>query len=634
MAIISKQCGVLKKTFLVWDADGSPPKGQWVRVLWRGFNQEDEQDTIAIPKFVEENAHCLRKRYIEWIYELGKTRIKGKRLIDHLELENSFSYWWMTLFAEKSPYKSPINNAIRLFAFEHVIRKIRPKRIVLVGGDRIINESITRLCENYDIGYEWKKIKLPKSGWDYKKFLRQLPHPIQAMASFSRHVFIRWPLRTVKRNNWFQGDKTVLFCSYFIHLDQSLCSKGKFYSRQWEVLPKLLHNNGFFTNWIQHYLKSNVVLNSNVAIKLVQQFNSKSRVHGLHAFLDTFLSCRVLLRVVKQFLKLIITSFRLSGMSSAFVPEGSNVSLWPLMKNDWYASVRGHVAIRNLLFFELFCSALKEIPYQSTGIYLCENQAWEKAFVHAWQKNSHGRLIGVVHAAVRFWDLRYYNDSRVLIRGKNGNPMPQPDVVCLNGNAALDTYLSGGNLSSGIVKCEALRFQHLGHIKRVSRRERHASKRVLILGGIMPKSNESLLRLLEKASSLLSNSFIYNLKPHPNCMIKKENYSSLRNICVVSDHLGKIIQNYDIAYASNTTSAVVDAYLAGLSVVVMLDQDELNMCPLRGQKKVQFVSSPGELAAALEKKIQDKEKGTSKDDFLFLDPGLPRWKELLGIDPK
>jgi len=631
MAITSKQCGIVKKTFLVWDSDGTAPKGPWVKVLWRGFNQGDEPDTIAIPKFVEENADSLRKRYVEWIYELGETRINGKRLIDHLALEDGFSYWWMTLLAEKSPYKSPINDAIRLFAFEQVIRETGPHRIVLVSGNRILKESISRLCENLDISYEWKDITLPNSGWDLKKFYRCLPHPIQAMASFFRHILNRWPLRAVRGHNWFQGDKAVFFCSYFIHLDQGLCSKGEFYSRQWEVLPGVLHNNGFLTNWIQHYLKSNVVPNSNVATKWVQRFNSESRVYGLHAFLDTFLSGRVLLRVAKRFLNLLLITLRLRGLPPAFVPESSNVSLWPLMKNDWYASMRGHVAIRNLFFFELFSSAMKEISYQGTGIYLCENQAWEKAFVHAWQKNSHGRLIGVVHTAIRFWDLRFFNDSRVRAREKGNNPMPQPDVVCMNGNAALDTYLSGGNPSNGVVSCEALRFLHLGPMKTITRSGRHFPKKVLILGGIMPKPNDTLLRLLEKASSLLSDGFSYTVKPHPNCMIRTENYSSLKNMCVVNAPLGKIIQNYDIAYASNTTSAVLDAYLAGLSVVVMLDQDELNMCPLRGQPGVQFVSSPAELAAALENAIQEDKKIASKEDFFFLDPELPRWKELLGL---
>jgi surface carbohydrate biosynthesis protein (TIGR04326 family) len=214
---------------------------------------------------------------------------------------------------------------------------------------------------------------------------------------------------------------------------------------------------------------------------------------------------------------------------------------------------------------------------------------------------------------------------------KSNNQIPQPDVVCLNGNVALDTYLSGDNPSNTAVKCEALRFLHLGPIKPKSRSERHFRRKVLILGGIMPEPNDTLLRLLEKASIRLSDGFSYTVKPHPNCMIKMENYSSLKKLYLVSAPLEEIIQNYDIAYASNTTSAVFDAYLAGLSVVVMLDQDKLNMCPLRGQPGVRFVSSPVELAAAFENASQDNKEKTLKKDIFFLNPGLPRWKELLGL---
>ena len=78
------------------------------------------------------------------------------------------------------------------------------------------------------------------------------------------------------------------------------------------------------------------------------------------------------------------------------------------------------------------------------------------------------------------------------------------------------------------------------------------------------------------------------------------------------------------------TSAAVDAYLAGLPVVVMLDETELNFSPLRGQPGVRFVGTPEELADAL----QAGHGATAypdRKDFFFLDPALPRWRRLLSI---
>ena len=72
-----------RRTFLIWHAEGTPPVGDWTTVLWSGFAKTARSELISIPKFVEEHAESLRARYLSWIYELGETRINGKRLVDH-----------------------------------------------------------------------------------------------------------------------------------------------------------------------------------------------------------------------------------------------------------------------------------------------------------------------------------------------------------------------------------------------------------------------------------------------------------------------------------------------------------------------------------------------------------------------
>ena len=87
----------------------------------------------------------------------------------------------------------------------------------------------------------------------------------------------------------------------------------------------------------------------------------------------------------------------------------------------------------------------------------------------------------------------------------------------------------------------------------------------------------------------------------------------------------EILGDFDIAYSTNLTSAAVEAYITGLQVVVMLNETELNYSPLRGQPDVLFVSSPEELAEALQSSLQ---KPVS-NDFFFLDPELSSWSNLL-----
>ncbi len=291
--------------------------------------------------------------------------------------------------------------------------------------------------------------------------------------------------------------------------------------------------------------------------------------------------------------------------------------------------MRGPVAINNLLWIELFDEALHDLPHQKKGLYLCENQAWERALIHAWRKHGHGQLIAVAHSTVRFWDLRCFTDPRT-VRSSDPYPMPQADLVALNGKAAVDAYLSVDYPKEAIVECEALRYGYLNDLRagHPPRKAKEDAIRVLILGDYMPSATIKMLQLLEAAVPHISALATYTVKPHPNFMVTSADYPSLC-LKVVMDPLEKILHDYDIAYSSNMTSAAVDAYLVGLPVVVMLDDTELNFSPLREQPDVRFVYSPEDLAEVLQRAGQGMIMSTEQNEFFFLDPELPRWQRLL-----
>ena len=89
--------------------------------------------------------------------------------------------------------------------------------------------------------------------------------------------------------------------------------------------------------------------------------------------------------------------------------------LWPILKKDWCDSMTGVTAMNNILLIHLFDRLMSVVPHQEQGYYLSENQSWERAFVHAWRKHRHGRIIGVAHSTIRYWDLRYYDESMTSI---------------------------------------------------------------------------------------------------------------------------------------------------------------------------------------------------------------------------
>ncbi|MFH2047087.1 MAG: TIGR04326 family surface carbohydrate biosynthesis protein [Pseudomonadota bacterium] len=614
----------------IWDSADPPPDQAVLIYRWSGY---EETGTIhSLLRYADDHGSRLRNNYLSWIHDLGNSRIHGKRLIDYFVLDNGLSFWWLSLFVEKSSYKSPISAAIRLLALEEILKENKPKRLCLLSANRDLHKAICSLCKSLGIAYEWERTRAQSHRLNLRSIYQLLPQPVRAVISLFRYLLDRWPFRRLSDTDWFGGDQALFFCSYFIHLEQASCANGRYQSSLWGDLPRLLHKRGFRTNWIQHYLQSSVVPDTGIAIDWVQRFNRIREEEGFHTFLDAYLSLRVIWRILMRWLWLNWVTWRLGMPEEAFHPQSSHVSMWPLMRRDWKTSLCGPDAIMNLFWIELFDQAMKHLPHQKRGFYLCENQSWERALIYMWRKHGHGQLIGIPHSTVRFWDLRYFSDPRT-IQSSDSHPLPQPDLTVLNGKAAVDAYHSVNYPMNTVVEAEALRYGYLNNFLSANRLKpkHHEMPKVLVLGDYDPTATINLLKLIEKSALINPGRYSYIVKPHPSYLVEAKDFPSL-NLKVVVDHLGEILPDCDVACASNSTSASVDAYVAGVPVVVMLDDTTLNFNPLRGQPKVRFFSTPEELSESLQAAIQDSEDTIDHNEFFFLDSELPRWKCLLASD--
>jgi len=611
----------------VWDSPVEPSELTGSVYTWNGYAERGSIRSLL--RHVEENGERLRRKYLDWIHDLGESLIEGKRLVEHLAVDGGLSYWWMTLLVEQSPWKSAgIIDAIRILALEEVVDSQRPEAIRLVSLDRNLHEVIFELARARGVPYEWVK---PAGGapraLTLRGIYRALPRSIQALMSLTRYVCGRWPFRRLSRTGWFEGERSVFFCSYFFFLDGPRARQGAFRSRYWEGLPDLIKRQGLVSNWLQLYFPHDGVPTPGVAVDWIRRFNERSREEGFHTALDAYLSWRIVGRVLRHWWQLLVLSMRLRSVSEGFRPADSQVSLWPLLKGDWLDSMRGSTAMSNLLAIELFDAALGRLQPQRMGLYLCENHAWERSFVHAWRKHGHGRLIGVQHSTVRFWDLRYFRDPRTIL-ASGPYAMPQPDVMALNGRAAVEAYEGVDYPSERIVESEALRYGFLENCRDrgASQRLRGPATRVLLLGDYNLPGTMTMLRLLADALPRLPGRMRFTLKPHPNAMVDAAYCASL-GVTVRTEPLSEILDEFDIACASNGTSAAIDAYLFGLPVVVVLDDRDLNFSPLRGRSGVAFAGTSQELADALEATVG---AAPGIEQFFFLDPNLRRWRALLG----
>lgn len=536
----------------------------------------------------------------------------------------------MTLFVEKSPWTQPsIIDAIRLFALNEIIKKEKPKTIKFVSDNHNLNLVIKNLCKEIGVVYLWQKSKQTKKvPFGIKNIYRLLPFPIQSFITAFSYFFNRWPLREIGKIKFEGGENAVFFCSYFFNLEAKKMAAGIFYSKQWGELPDLIQKWDIQKNWLQIYYAHDDIPNAKKAVKFAREFNKIPEINGFHSFLDTFLSVKLLLIVFRNYCKLWVRTKRLGNVEKAFTPKGTVISFWPIMKKDWARTLIGPLAIHNLFNLSLFDKGFSIIPRQKKGLFLFENLSWESAFIYMWRKHGHGELVAVAHSTVRYWDTRYFFDSRAIL-SKDINRLPQADFVALNGKLAIDNFTKSGYPKEKVVECEALRYLHFGntHIKTIKEKTKMGTLSILILGDYMPTATINMLKMLQEALEINIKDVEFTFKPHPNYSICTKDYPIL-NLEIVTDQLYTILHKYDMAVSSNMTSASVDASLAGLPVIIILENSELNFSPLRGNPKAIFVSNAVELSQAIHH-CSFSFSSERNDELFFLDQKLPRWKKIL-----
>jgi surface carbohydrate biosynthesis protein (TIGR04326 family) len=341
---------------------------------------------------------------------------------------------------------------------------------------------------------------------------------------------------------------------------------------------------------------------------------------------------RALSRVCARWLKCATTSFIIGWKLRARFAQHPTQTYWPLIRDDWAKTFHGYSCVESLFFTEWFDDALRTLPRQNEGLYLLENQSWEKALARAWHKHGHGRLTAVAHSTVRFWDLRYHCDPREYEPGRR-HETPGPDAVALNGPAACEQYLATCCNREPIVECEALRYLHLNVATSSSadKRAQDGQFVLLVLGDYARSRTDRLLQLVEAARRDSKLSIRVCVKAHPACPVDLGEYLH-SEFSLVDDSVAALVPAADLILASNTTSAAVEAYVCGGRVVIHQDCEGVNLSPLRDVKGVRFVRGHRELIEALEsRQASEHSRAVLAQRLLNIHAGLPRWRRYFDV---
>ena len=608
----------------IWDSKSPAPKNNWTTLLWNQNASKEDPNQLSVADLVENNSEELRARYLAWIYDLGESKINGKRIIDHLSLRPGFSYWWTTSLTQKFNCSgtSQINNSIKALALESLFLEGNIKNVVLNSDNIILADVIKSFCQKKNINFKFHKIKSSQKITYSNLLLKLLPGSITALIYLFRYVFRTLPFYFYSRSNMHKNIGDVIFFDILVHLDMQASNDGRFHSNYWTSLVNKLYESGIKTNWVHLFFKHPAVSNLSVARQLTDRFSLSSKGKEFHTLLEHPLTIKMLAIVLSDFFKIRGSINKLTGISE-IRPASSDMDLWPFHENDWRRSLCGSETIDTCIKLSCFNSILSRVPKQRLGIYIAENQPWEMALIHAWKFHGHGLLIGAPHTTIRYWDLRYFYDARSYSTNKI-NDIPLPDFLAVNGPIARKTMIANNYPIKKLVKVEALRFLHLNTPYRNA--EPHTLKaplRVLVCGDFLEKTNLTILSWLDCAAHSLPRDTKYFFKPHPAYPLNLSRHSKIKFL-ITNSSLSSLVGKCDLALTSITTSAAVDLYCLGIPTIQVLEGGCFNTSPLRGMN-ISIVKNPQELIEAFILKLRNKKP----KQYFYLDSKMSKWEKIL-----
>jgi surface carbohydrate biosynthesis protein (TIGR04326 family) len=615
-----------KKTVIIIDRDESINKIDQA-YLWTGYNNDD--CNISLLHVLENNSDLLRSKFLHINNDIVSTiykKIHKSSSVSSIEL----GLIWSSLLVEKSVFKSQgLLDIMRLLALDIEIRNLNYKNLHYIGPHKHVAESLRLLCENVNATFCWKQTYLKNATTLFRRIWKFVPDIFRSVIFIVEYAWRHWKLKKLVSPNWHKSPEAVLFFLYFVDLDRKSSDKGKFNSEQWGALIDVLIASEIPLNFAHIFLRSELVPDTDTAIRWVDKFNRNKEHQGIHTFLDSFFGWGVLFSSIRDYFRCYFLYKFTTKKIEKEVLSSTHGWLWPVLRQDWQESIFGVTAMQNILSIHLCDKVMASLPHQRVGLYQCENQGWERAFISAWRKHGHGKLIGVTPTTISYWDLRYFDKFDTLIN------IPQPDIVAINGLGALNTLKKAGQPMGKYAMVEALRYFYFNELKKNANTENtqqteNKFSRLLVLGDVRPDTTHRMMSVLEQAITTTDNNYVVILKPHPANAVDLSQYPLLQ-AKKVDVPLYDLFSQTDQVFTSVFTSAGIEAYYAGFNVINYLDPNNLNWSLLRNVDGVEFISSSQELAKVLDENAINSYNPNNPEDFFWLDKNLPRWKKLLGL---
>ena len=575
-------------------------------ILWDDYSTR--QDVISVPEYVEAHADRLRLHFAEFIDQVAQTPIHGRSVSELLLIRDDFSYWWMTLFAStRWDPTSNITHAVKLFAFAEICEQLAATTVSV----RLSNQSVSAAIHTYCMSKKISIVEAPVSRKQSNIRLLQL----RSIAAVGKFAITH---RRVKMLNGNSGTKTLIV-DHLVRFNASAIEDGRYDSQYWNALDNVLPTHTSGIGWVHHYVPGPRSISTTE--QLLTTLNTKSV--SKHAQFESRLTASCVFPILRELRQLRRVARASRKRSSLFIDIPSGVDFTALFAEQWNESLCGSTAARHLIILRQQEALLKSLPTQKTGLFLCENQPWEAAFTYAWHKCGHGKLVAVVHAPIRFWDIRYFTLGRALHESpQTATSKPTPSVIAVNSEISRVFMEVAQAPANRICEVESLMFNHL---IATTPAENSMKNVLLIVGDFFPHLNDRLINLVRNTEQIRTTNLEIVFKPHPmNSSLP--DFSGLPSVQISTADLGDLLPLTHTAISCNSSTAALECFLYGVKTISYVDPEALNSSPLRGVLEAVFVTSSEQLNVAL---TDTQSRNQENHSLLILDPSTPRWKKLL-----
>jgi surface carbohydrate biosynthesis protein (TIGR04326 family) len=581
---------------LIWDSETEIPKTEKITVLWKQYVDVDSpQNVVSLPEYIEKNSERLRNQFLEFVYDIGHSKINGATIQDHLQIRETFSYWWMTLFASTRWHQSShITEAIKLLALEELLNGQSWNELVLVSESQNLNDILAEFCAGQKKSFQLGSQSPPRKR-QVRFAVEVMSLSVKAHLVLARQIVRLWKVTPLRKG---RNSSQVMIFDHLIRFDTNKAAHGEFASEYWNLLEPMFSESNLKVSWTHQFVKSEKFANQRVAQALLTKLNIGSR--NKHYLFETKPSIKSVRRAAMDYRRLCISGFRIRKISSEFVPKSSSLNLWPLFQKEWNDSLFGTTAIRHCLMLSTIEQEITSQSFCPLGIYIMEYQPWEVALIQAWNAAGHGKLIGVASSPIRFWDLRYFSDARSItpagLETKTQIQFrPVPQFLAVNSPISRELLETAGELTSRVIDVEAILTMVQSWIE-------------------LNKGHQDIF-----------------FKPHPanHHPVSNELMSGLIPTAL---QLSELFKTCSTVIAPSSSTGSLEAMCSGKHTISILDPTLLNFKPLSSMPDDLFVRNSYELQRAM-RLATDTNKSVSQQ-ILHLDPSLPNWKSLLGLEDK